>query len=113
MTNSPPSSEFYRPRLGPAAEKGLLIMCKCTLCNRARAYLAKDLLQIYAEQTFLVDLFEGRCPRCGKSDFWRVKQRYPSNSDVGMLVLRRLVGRRVTHLWRDEAYSADHTEPPR
>ncbi|ODT74488.1 MAG: hypothetical protein ABS76_36870 [Pelagibacterium sp. SCN 64-44] len=106
MSNSPPSSEFYRPRLGQAADTGLLLVAKCNMCRRARAYLATDLLQIYHRDTFLDDLFDGRCPRCGRSDFWRVRQRYPSNSDVGMLVVRRLAGTKTTHLWRDELYSA-------
>lgn len=109
MTNSPPSSMFYRPRLGQAADKGLLLVARCNLCRRARAYLATDLLQIYRPDTYLDDLFGGRCPRCDRSDFWRVRQRYPSNSDVGMLVVRRLAGARTTHLWRDELYSAVET----
>ena len=106
MSNSPPSSMFYRPRIGQAAAKGLLVVCKCNLCRRAQAYLATDLLRIYAAETFLDDLFGGQCPRCGKSDFWRVRQRHPSNDDVGYLVVRRLAGVRETHLWRDELYSA-------
>lgn len=106
MPNSPPSSMFYRPRLGAASDKGLILVARCNLCQRARAYLASDLLQIYGRETFLDDLFGGYCPRCGRSDFWRVRQRYPSNSDVGMLVVRRLAGTRTTHLWRDELYSA-------
>src|SRR5690606_9593099 len=70
MTNSPPSSMFYRPRLGAAADKGLLLVARCNLCRRSRAYLASDLLQIYHRDTFLDDLFGGRCPRCDRSDFW-------------------------------------------
>lgn len=97
---------FYRPRLGQAAANGLLLVARCNMCRRARAYLAADLLQIYDRETFLDDLFGGCCPRCGRSDFWRVRQRYPSNSDVGMLVVRRLAGTRTTTLWRDELYSA-------
>ena len=106
MSNSPPSSEFYRPRIGQAAAAGLLITCKCYVFRRSRAYLATDLIQIYHADVFLADLFGGRCPRCGSQHSWKVRQRYPSNSDVGMLVVRRLAGARTTHLWRDELYSA-------
>ena len=104
MTNSPPSSMFYRPRIGQAAAKGLLIVCKCNLCRRARAYLATDLLRIYDAGTFLDDLFGGQCPRCGRSDFWRVRQRYPTSDDVGHLIIRRPAGERRIQLWRNEYY---------
>lgn len=95
---------FYRPRIGQAAEKGLLIICRCNLCKRARAYIAADLLKIYHPEVFLDDLFAGQCPRCGRSDFWRCRQRYPSDDDVGRLMVRRLAGIRTTNLWRDELY---------
>jgi hypothetical protein len=106
MTNSPPSSEFYHPRLGHAARAGFLITCKCHLCRRSQVYLASDLVEIYPEDLFLEDLFGGRCPRCEKSDFWRVRQRYPSSEDVGMLQVRRPDGVRRIQLWRSELYSA-------
>lgn len=106
MTSSPPSSEFYRPRIGQAAAAGLLITCRCYVCRRFRAYIATDLLEIYHPDTFLEDLFGGRCPRCSSSNSWRVRQRYPSNADVGMLTVRRYVGFRRVNLWRDELYSA-------
>ena len=106
MTNSPPSSLFYRPRIGKAAAEGLFIVCKCNLCRRARVYLASDLLQIYHPDAFIDDLFGGRCPRCHSADFWSVRQRYPSIDDVGRLEVRRPAGVRRIQLWRDELYSA-------
>src|SRR5690554_2197498 len=106
MPNTPPSSMFYRPRIGQAAASGYLITCRCTLCRRSRAYLATDLIEIYHADTFLSDLFGGRCPRCGRQDYWSVRQRYPCNDDVGMLMVCRLTGVRTTPLWRDELYSA-------
>lgn len=109
MTNSPPSSEFYRPRIGQAAAKGLLIICRCHLCRQSRAYIASDLVQIYHPETFIADLFGGRCPRCGRPDCWSVRQRFPSYEDVGMLTVRRPAGVRRTQLWRDELYSAPET----
>lgn len=63
MTNTPPSREFYRPRIGQAAAGGLLITCQCYVCRRFRAYIASDLLEIYHPETFIEDLFGGRCPR--------------------------------------------------
>jgi hypothetical protein len=106
MTNSPPSSEFYRPRIGKAARAGHLIVCKCNFCRRSVVYLAIDLVEIYHKEMFLEDLFGGRCPRCGKSDFWSVRERSPSTADVGMLKVRRPAGVRRIQLWRDELYSA-------
>lgn len=106
MTNSPRSQMNYRPRIGQAAADGLLIVCKCYVCRRSRAYLATDLVQAYHPEIFIDDLFGGNCPRCGSSHNWRVKQRFPSNADVGMLTVRRLTGIRQTPLWRDELYSA-------
>jgi hypothetical protein len=64
------------------------------------------LVTIYSPDTFIADLFGGRCPRCGKADFWSVKQRYPTSDDVGMLTVRRPAGVKRTQLWRDELYSA-------
>lgn len=107
MTNIPPSREFYRPRIGQTASGGLLITCQCYVCRRFRAYIAAELLQIYHADTFLEDLFGGRCPRCGSGHNWRVRQRYPSNDDVGMLTVRRLAGIKRTPMWRDELYSAE------
>ena len=95
---------FYRPRIGQAAAKGLLIVCKCNLCRRQQAYFATDLATIYRHDLFLDDLFGGRCPKCGRADFWRVRQRYPSSDDVGHLVIRRPAGERRTQLWRNEFY---------
>ena len=106
MSNSPPSSMFYRPRLGQAAAENLFIVCRCGLCRRQRVYLASDLVQVYHPEIYLDDLFGGRCPKCGKSDYWRVKQRYPISDDVGTTVVRRLAGFKRTNLWRDELYSA-------
>lgn len=102
---------FYRPRLGQAADKGLILIGKCNLCRRARAYIATDLLQLYHRDTYLDDLFGECCPRCGKSDFWRVRQRYPSNDDVGMLTVRKLVGIKRTPQWRDELYDGAMQKP--
>ncbi len=102
---------FYRPRLGQAADKGLILIGKCNLCRRARAYIATDLLQLYHRDTYLDDLFGGCCPRCGKSDFWRLRQRYPSNSDVGMLTVRKLIGIKRTPQWRDELYDGAMQKP--
>ena len=101
---------FYRPRIRTAADEGLFIVCKCSLCRRQRVYLATDLVQVYHPDIYLDDLFGGRCPKCGKSDFWRVKQRYPISDDVGYTVVRRLAGFRKVNLWRDELYSA--SKPP-
>lgn len=106
MSNSPPSSEFYRPRLGQAAAKGLLITCKCNICRKSQVYLATDLVEIYHADLFLDDLFGGRCPRCESGTSWRVRQRYPSVTDVGMLQVRRPAGVRRIQLWKDELYSA-------
>lgn len=112
MTNSPPSSEFYRPRIGQAAAAGLLITCRCYVCRRFRAYLASDLLEVYHSDTFLEDLFGGRCPRCHSSSSWRVRQRYPTNDDVGYLTVRRYVGFKRINQWRDELYSAPEKAIP-
>lgn len=106
MSNSPPSREFYRPRIGKAADAGLLIVCRCDLCRRTRIYLATDLVEIYHRDCFLEDLFGGRCPRCQSGGFWHVRERYPSDSDVGKLPVRRPAGVRRIQLWRDELYSA-------
>lgn len=106
MTNSPPSSEFYRPRIGKAAAAGHLIVCKCILCRRSVVYLASDLAEIYHREMFLEDLFGGRCPRCGSGTGWSVRERMPSSSDVGMLQVRRPAGHRRIQLWRSELYSA-------
>ena len=97
---------FYRTRLGAAAAAGMFVVCSCQLCRRQRIYLATDLLEIYHGDTFVRDLFGGRCPRCDSADFWRVRERHATNSDVGMLTVRRLAGVRTTPLWRDELYSA-------
>jgi hypothetical protein len=112
MTNSPPSSEHYRPRIGQAAVAGLLITCQCYVCRRYRAYIASELLMIYHPDTFLEDLFGGRCPRCGSRHNWRVKQRYPTNDDVGTLTIRRHQGYRKVHMWKDELYSAPEKPKP-
>lgn len=98
---------FYRPRLGASAKAGMLIVCKCVLCRRQQVYLAADLVLIKNPDAYLDDLFGGRCPRCGKSDFWSVRQRYPATDDVGHTVIRRTAGVRRIQLWRDELYSAD------
>ena len=111
MSNSPPSSEFYRPRLGQAAAAGLFIVCKCYVCRKSQVYLASDLVEIYGEQLWLEDLFGGRCPRCQSGSSWRVRQRYPSSSDVGMLQVRRPAGARRIQLWKDELYSAPPKKP--
>lgn len=105
MSNSPPSSEFYRPRLGQAAAAGLFIVCKCYVCRRSVVYLAADLVELYGDQQWLEDLFGGRCPRCQSRTSWRVRQRYPSTADVGMLCVRRPAGVRRIQLWKDELYS--------
>ena len=106
MSNAPPSSIFYRTRLGQAAAAGMLIACRCNLCRRSRVYLASDLVPLYGEQAFVFELFEGRCPRCGSADFWSVWERHARNSDVGMLTVRRPAGVKTIQLWRDELYSA-------
>lgn len=106
MTNSPRSQMNYRPRIGQASADGLLIVCKCYVCRRSRAYLATDLVKVYHPEIFIDDIFGGKCPRCGSGHNWRVKQRFPSDADVGMLTVRRLTGVRTTPLWRDELYSA-------
>jgi hypothetical protein len=106
MTNSPRSQMNYHPRIGQSADDRLLIVCRCDLCRRTRIYLATDLVEIYHPDTFLADLFGGRCPRCESSNFWHVRQRFPSNSDVGMLKVRRPAGVKRIQLWRDELYSA-------
>ena len=111
MTNSPPSSEHYRVRIGQAAA-GLLVTCQCYVCRRYRAYIATDLLMIYHPDTFLADLFGGRCPRCGSGHNRRVKQRCPTNEDVGTLTVRRHQGFRKIHIWRDELYSAPARAEP-
>ena len=95
----------YRTRLGQAARHGMLIVCRCDLCQRSRIYLSTDLIEIYHPDTFVEELFDGRCPRCQCSDFWRVRERYTSDSDVGMLTVRRPAGVRRIQLWRDELYS--------
>lgn len=111
MTNTPRSN--YRARLGDAAAANMLLVCTCNLCRRSRVYVATDLVEIYGEALFLGDLFGGRCPGCQSSGFWRVKERYAWDSDVGMLVVRRPAGVRRIQLWKDELYSApakpDHT----
>ena len=112
MTNTPPSREFYRPRIGQAARAGLFIVCKCYVCRRSQVYLATDLVEIYHPDLFLEDLFGGRCPRCHSGGSWRVRQRYPSSSDVGMLQVRRPAGVRRIQLWKDELYSAPAKSPP-
>ena len=106
MSNSPPSSMFYRPRLGQAADKGLFIVCKCYVCRKSVVYIASDLAEVYHRDLYLEDLFGGRCPRCESSTSWRVRQRYPSVTDVGMLQVRRPAGVRRIQLWKDELYSA-------
>jgi len=106
MGKNPPSSMFYRTRLGDAAASGMLIVCSCQLCRRSRIYLATDLLEIYHPDSFVRELFGGRCPRYPIADFWRAHERHATNSDAGMLTVRRLAGVRTTPLWRDELYSA-------
>jgi hypothetical protein len=106
MGKNPPSSMFYRTRLGAAAAAGMFIVCRCDLCRRSRFYLASDLAEIWHPDSFVAELFGGRCPRCSSPDFWRVRERYASNSDVGMLTVRRPAGVRRIQLWKDELYSA-------
>jgi hypothetical protein len=110
MTNTPPSREFYRPRLGKAAGAGHLIACRCYLCRRSVVYLAVDLVDLYGPDMFLEDLFGGRCPRCGSGDFWSVRERFAATSDVGLLMVRRPAGVRRIQLWKDELYSAPATK---
>jgi len=62
--------------------------------------------------SFVRDLFGGRCPRCQSPNFWRVRERHATNSDVGMLTVRRLAGVKTTPLWRDELYSAPPAAEP-
>lgn len=112
MTNSPRSQMSYRTRLAPAAALGMFIVCRCDLCRRSRIYLATDLLEVFHPESVVVELFDGRCPRCHSSDFWHVRERYASDSDVGMLTVRRPAGVRRIQLWRDELYSAPAKSSP-
>ena len=100
MTNSPPSSEHYRARIGQAAAAGLMVACQCYVCRRYRAYIATDLLMIYHPDTFLEDLLGDRCPRWGSGHNWRVKQCYPTDEDVGTLTVRCHQSSANTHMAR-------------
>ncbi|NMA97543.1 MAG: hypothetical protein GX970_05425 [Phyllobacteriaceae bacterium] len=104
MTNSPPSSLFYRPRLGQAAKVGQLVVARCILCKRSQHYLASDLVTVYGADTYIEDVFGGACPHCGSGYFWSVRTRYPTNDDVGHLKIRRPAGVRTIQLWKDEYY---------
>jgi hypothetical protein len=84
----------------------MFIVCRCNLCRRSRIYLATDLMELFHGDTFVAELFGGRCPRCQSGTFWRVRERYATNSDVGMLTVRRPAGIRKIQLWKDELYSA-------
>ena len=105
MTNSPPSSLFYRTRLGQAAKAHMLIVAHCRSCRRLRTYLAGDLLAVgYHAESFVCDLFGPYCPHCGQGWRWRVRERHPNSDDVGHTVIRRPAGERRIQLWRDEFY---------
>jgi hypothetical protein len=106
MGKNPPSSIFYRTRLGQAAAANMLIVARCNLCRRSRIYVAADLVPLYGPDTFVFEMFQGRCPRCGSGDFWSVHERYACDADVGMLTVRRPAGVRTIQLWKDELYSA-------
>src|SRR5690606_32882659 len=83
MGKNPPSSLFYRMRVRQAASAGMLVVAHCILCRRQITYLASDLVTVFPPEAYIEELFGGACPRCGTSDFWSVRERYPHSDDAG------------------------------
>jgi hypothetical protein len=86
--------------LGQAAEAGLLIIVKCTVCRRCVHYLAADLLKILPPNVAILEPF-CRCKKCGTGEFMRIETRFPHPGDIGQIVVRRPVRKRVVWDWRD------------
>lgn len=81
-------------------------MCTCRHCQRTVHYLASDLAPIYGEMRHIGEIW-GACPRCGRADGWRERERHPTSDDYGTLKIRRPAGFRQIRQWKTEWY-----EPP-
>jgi hypothetical protein len=113
MPKTPSTGWNNQPFIERVAKEDMLVQCTCRLCRKSRTYLAKDLAKIFSPTAVVGELW-GRCPACGRSEFWRERERYPSPDDVGHLVIRRLRGFRRKEIWGDEYYApeAKHEKPP-
>jgi hypothetical protein len=106
LPKTPSTGWNHQAFLWRAAKAGMLVVCRCGKCKRARTYLAADLVSEFHRAAVIGELW-GCCPRCGSVEHWGEQERYPCHDDVGHLVVRRPNGWRQVRLWRDELY-----EPP-
>lgn len=103
MSMTPSRRKLEAFKLKHAAEDGCLLIYRCALCRRQRAFLATDVVGIWNPDMSVY--FDGRyCSHCGKGDYVSVTIRQPSSVDIGKLMLRRPAGTRLTQLWKDEWY---------
>jgi hypothetical protein len=95
-THRKPKSR-HEMTLSEAANHGLLVRLRCTLCRRTTYYLAADLLAVYGDQP-LFD-FRLKCSRDRTAEFVHANYRWPEPGDWGHLPIRR-PGRIVTtQMW--------------
>jgi hypothetical protein len=94
--NYPDTRELW---LDQAAKENRLITCRCISCKRVVRYLAADLLPIVgpAHRAMLEPPFP--C-RCGERENIKVECVVPSDSDYGLLDVRRPAGVKQTQIWR-------------
>lgn len=86
--------------LKDAAADGVLLIVRCTLCNRMRRYLASDLVEMLDPGGW-ADHPPFPYAKCGRWDAMSVKFHHPSPGDYGHLVVRRPAGVKRTQMWKD------------
>ena len=84
--------------LREAADHGLLVKLRCSLCRRPTYYLAADLIDVYGDQP----LFDFRlaCSRDGTDAYVNATYRWPEAGDYGHLEIRRPGAVITTQTWR-------------
>ena len=88
-------------RLKDAANNNQLIIARCRMCFRSRAYLASDLMEILdPDQDARTPPFV--CGQCGTDDHIKVRLLSPALGDYGSIEVRRPAGVKQTQLWRTE-----------
>lgn len=103
MGMTPSRRQIEAVTLADLAADGRMFVVRCGLCHRQRAFLAVDLLTVYAPSTPAYGMLKW-CAACGKGDWVRVTIRLPGPDDVGRLLIRKPAGVRTVQLWKDVWY---------
>ena len=102
MSMTPSRRQLERVTLADLAADNRMLVVRCNLCRRQRAFLATDLVTAYDPATPAYGMLQW-CSACGKGDWVKVTIRLPGPDDVGRLLVRRPVQKTVT-VWEDGWY---------